>query len=160
MIRLLVEAVHLRMLRRLVANALKASFSKGDRIAIDMPMTVTAVIIYLAIVYAGLVVVSIADSFVAKEIATRMRVSKSTAIFTQDYIVRGGRRFPLYTRVVEATQSRVIVVPAIGENVDIKLRKQDISWQDFLSGAQHLSRYISTFSIRSFCYHCNKIEFI
>ncbi|KVH90858.1 AMP-binding, conserved site-containing protein [Cynara cardunculus var. scolymus] len=115
-------------------------FTKGDRIAIDMPMTVTAVIIYLAIVYAGLVVVSIADSFAAKEIETRLRVSKSTAIFTQDYIVRGGRRFPLYSRVVEATPIRAIVVPAIGENIDIKLRKQDISWQDFLSGAQHLPR--------------------
>lgn len=124
----------------LVANALKALFSNGDRIAIDMPMTVTAVIIYLAIVYAGFVVVSIADNFAAKEIATRLRVSKSTAIFTQDYIIRGGRRFPLYSRVVEATPSRAIVVPAIGENVGIKLRKQDLSWQDFLSGAQHLPR--------------------
>ncbi|GJZ24686.1 hypothetical protein Tco_0562145 [Tanacetum coccineum] len=32
----------------------------------------------------------------SKEIATRLRMSKSKAIFTQDYIVRGGRRFPLY----------------------------------------------------------------
>ena len=80
----------------MVSNALKVLFSKGDLIAIDMPMTVTAVILYLAIVYSGLVVVSIADSFAAKEIATRLRVSKSKAIFTQDYIVRGGRRFPLY----------------------------------------------------------------
>lgn len=71
-------------------------FSKGDPIAIDMPMTVTAVILYLAIVYSGLVVVSIADSFASKEIATRLRVSKAKAIFTQDYIVRGGKKFPLY----------------------------------------------------------------
>lgn len=71
------------MIRRLVANALDEIFSKGDAIAIDMPMTVTAVIIYLAIVLAGFVVVSIADSFVAKEIATRLRVSKAKGIFTQ-----------------------------------------------------------------------------
>lgn len=80
----------------MVANALKILFSKGDPVAIDMPMTVTAVIIYLAIIYAGLVVVSIADSFAPKEIATRLRVSKAKAIFTQDYIVRGGKNFPLY----------------------------------------------------------------
>ncbi|MFS7905656.1 hypothetical protein Hanom_Chr01g00050241 [Helianthus anomalus] len=61
-----------------------------------MPMTVTAVIIYLAIIYAGFVVVSIADSFASKEIATRLRVSKAKATFTQDYIVRGGKKFPLY----------------------------------------------------------------
>lgn len=67
----------------LVANALDRTFTKGDAIAIDMPMTVNAVIIYLAIVLAGCVVVSIADSFAAKEIATRLCVSKAKAIFTQ-----------------------------------------------------------------------------
>jgi long-subunit acyl-CoA synthetase (AMP-forming) len=71
------------MIHRLVANALDAIFSKGDAIAIDMPMTVNAVIIYLAIILAGCVVVSIADSFAAKEIATRLRVSKAKGIFTQ-----------------------------------------------------------------------------
>ncbi|KAF5471331.1 hypothetical protein F2P56_011774 [Juglans regia] len=67
----------------LVANALDAIFSKGDAIAIDMPMTVDSVVIYLAIVLAGFVVVSIADSFAPKEIAIRLRVSKAKAIFTQ-----------------------------------------------------------------------------
>ncbi|XP_071697584.1 probable CoA ligase CCL12 [Rutidosis leptorrhynchoides] len=128
----------LRQQVMLVANALRLLFTKGDPIAIDMPMTVTAVILYLAIVYSGFVVVSIADSFAAKEIATRLRVSNAKAIFTQDYIVRGGRKFPLYSRVIEATQCRAIVVPAIGENVEVILRKQDISWGDFLSSAKHL----------------------
>ena len=68
---------------RLVANALDAAFTKGDAIAIDMPMTVNAVVIYLAIVLAGFVVVSIADSFAAKEIASRLRISNAKAIFTQ-----------------------------------------------------------------------------
>lgn len=66
-----------------MANALDTMFSKGDAIAIDMPMTVRAVIIYLAIILAGYVVVSIADSFAAREIATRLRVSKAKGIFTQ-----------------------------------------------------------------------------
>ncbi|KAK3037046.1 hypothetical protein RJ639_031620 [Escallonia herrerae] len=123
-----------------VANALDAMFLKGDAIAIDMPMTVSAVIIYLAIVLAGLVVVSIADSFAAKEIATRLRVSKAKAVFTQDFIVRGGRRFPLYSRVVEAAPSKAIVIPAAGDNVNIELREQDLSWKDFLSRAHNLPR--------------------
>ncbi|KAE8036953.1 hypothetical protein FH972_009584 [Carpinus fangiana] len=84
------------MIHRLVANALDAIFSKGDAIAIDMPMTVNAVIIYLAIILAGCVVVSVADSFAVKEIATRWRVSKAKGIFTQYFILRGGRKFPLY----------------------------------------------------------------
>ncbi|XP_010276331.1 PREDICTED: probable acyl-activating enzyme 18, peroxisomal isoform X2 [Nelumbo nucifera] len=123
-----------------VANALDTMFSKGDAIAIDMPMTVTAVIIYLAIVLAGMVVVSIADSFAAREIATRLRVSKAKGIFTQDFIVRGGRKFPLYSRVLEANPCKAIVVPSIGNDVGVQLRKHDLSWQDFLSRVAHLPR--------------------
>lgn len=48
-----------------------------------MPMTVTAVIIYLAIVLAGYVVVSIADSFASHEISSRLKISNAKAIFTQ-----------------------------------------------------------------------------
>ncbi|XP_048425130.1 probable CoA ligase CCL12 isoform X2 [Pyrus x bretschneideri] len=124
----------------LVANALDATFSKGDAIAIDMPMNVNAVIIYLAIVLAGFVVVSIADSFAANEIATRLRVSKAKAIFTQDFILRGGPKFPLYSRVAEAAPHLAIVLPAIGSNVGIQLREQDLSWHDFLSRVDHLPR--------------------
>lgn len=138
-----VNQMTLKELRKqvmLVANALDSMFSKGDAIGIDMPMTVTAVIIYLAIIIGGFVVVSIADSFAAKEIATRLRVSKAKGIFTQDFILRGGRRFPLYSRVVEASPHKAIVLPAIGKDVGIKLRAQDISWKDFISSVNHLPR--------------------
>lgn len=56
---------------------------KGSAIAIDMPMNVNSVVIYLAIVLAGYVVVSIADSFAPTEISTRLKISKAKAIFTQ-----------------------------------------------------------------------------
>ncbi|KAJ0020056.1 hypothetical protein Pint_31397 [Pistacia integerrima] len=125
---------------RLVANALDATFSKGDAIAIDMPMTVYAVIIYLAIILAGCVVVSIADSFAAREIAIRLRVSNAKGIFTQDFILRGGRKFSLYSKVVEAVPVKAIVLPAIGNDVSIQLREQDLSWNDFLSSVSHLPR--------------------
>ncbi|XP_058200473.1 probable CoA ligase CCL12 isoform X2 [Rhododendron vialii] len=127
----------------LVANALDTIFSKGDAIAIDMPMTVKAVIIYLAIVLAGFVVVPIADSFAAKEIATRLRVSRSKAVFTQDFIVRGGQKFPLYSRVVDADPAKAIVIPASGKDVGVQLRKQDLSWNDFVNSVNHLPRPIS-----------------
>ena len=69
---------------RLVAHALKElGLDKGSAIAIDMPMDVNSVVIYLAIVLAGYVVVSIADSFAPREISTRLRISKAKAIFTQ-----------------------------------------------------------------------------
>ncbi|KAJ4970572.1 hypothetical protein NE237_003671 [Protea cynaroides] len=132
---------------RMVANALDTMFSKGDAIAIDMQMTVTAVVIYLAIVLAGLVVVSIADSFAPKEIAIRLRVSNAKGIFTQDFVRRGGRSFPLYSRVVEAGPCKAIVVPVIGKDVGVQLREHDLSWKDFLSCVDHLSRPLHYFPV-------------
>lgn len=118
-----------------VAHALDAIFEKGDPIAIDMPMTCNAVIIYLAIILGGFVVVSIADSFAPQEIGSRMGVSKAKAIFTQDFIVRGGKKVPLYSRVIQGTSSKAVVIPAIGDSLGIMLRDGDMSWKDFLSHA-------------------------
>ncbi|KAL0661581.1 hypothetical protein Bca4012_098418 [Brassica carinata] len=131
----------LRQRVMLVANAISGSFATGDTIAIDMTMTVDAVIIYLAIILAGCIVVSIADSFAAKEIATRLKISNAKGIFTQDYILRGGRRFPLYSRVVEAAPSKIIVLPASGTELRVQLRDQDIPWKDFLSKASVENNY-------------------
>lgn len=51
--------------------------------AIDMPLTADAVAIYLGTVLAGCAAVSIADSFVAREIGARCRIAAAKAIFTQ-----------------------------------------------------------------------------
>ncbi|KAL1328722.1 hypothetical protein HN51_038523 [Arachis hypogaea] len=123
----------LRQQVMLVASAIDGTFSKGDAIAIDMQMTVNAVVIYLAIVLAGCAVVSIADSFAPKEISSRLRVSKAKGIFTQDFILRGGKKFHLYSRVTEAASCKVIVVPVTGEELGVQLREQDMSWKAFLS---------------------------
>lgn len=124
-----------------VANALVAAgFQKGDTIGIDMPMNIYAVVAYLGIVLAGMVVVSIADSFVASEIATRCRVSRAKAIITQDYILRGSKSLPLYSRVIEAKAPRAIVIPANGTVVTMKLRDGDLTWFEFSSYANKVSR--------------------
>ncbi|KAK1427251.1 hypothetical protein QVD17_15934 [Tagetes erecta] len=117
----------------LVAYALeKLGFEKGSAIAIDMPMDVKSVVIYLAIVLSGHVVVSIADSFAPSEISTRLSLSKAKAIFTQDLIIRGDRSLPLYSRVVDAGSPLAIVIPTRGSGFSMKLRDGDISWLDFL----------------------------
>ncbi|KAF3329702.1 putative acyl-activating enzyme 17 [Carex littledalei] len=116
-----------------VANALDTlGLEKGSAIAIDMPMNPIAVIIYLAIVLAGYVVVSIADSFAPDEISTRLTISKTKAIFTQDYILRGEKELPLYSRVVDAKSPLAIVVPARATKPFKGLRDGDLSWDDFL----------------------------
>lgn len=89
-----------------IANAIvdKLQFQPGDAIGICMPMTPESIAIYLGIIKAGCVVVSIADSFSAIEIETRCRLGEAKAIFTQDVIYRGAKFLPLYTRVLEANQ--------------------------------------------------------
>ena len=56
-----------------------AGFRPGDAVAIYMPMTVESVAVYLGIIRAGCVAVSIADSLAAEEIATRLRLSDAKA---------------------------------------------------------------------------------
>ncbi|KAL2340602.1 hypothetical protein Fmac_008542 [Flemingia macrophylla] len=123
----------------LVAYGLKAvGLEKGSAIAIDMQMNVTSVVIYLAIIVAGYVVVSIADSFAASEISTRLKISKAKAIFTQDLIMRGEKSIPLYSRVVDAESPMAVVIPTKGSEFSMKLRNGDLSWHDFLEKVNNL----------------------
>jgi acetyl-CoA synthetase len=123
-----------------VAGGLGAmGFGPGDAVAIDMPMTAEAVAIYLGIVRLGGVVVAIADSFAAAEIAARLRLGRARAIFTQDFILRGGRELPLYKRVVEAQAPPAVVLPCQGEKVGVELRYMDLSWEHFLGAGQALA---------------------
>ncbi|KAI3435948.1 hypothetical protein D9Q98_002006 [Chlorella vulgaris] len=121
-----------------VAAALRSMGLKpGDAVAIDMPLTADAVAIYLGIVLAGCAVVSIADSFVAAEIASRCGIAHTKAIFTQDVILRGGKALPLYKRVAEAGVPRAIVLPALpGGRLQAQLRPEDLSWDGFLAAVQ------------------------
>lgn len=48
--------------------------------------------------------------------------------------------FLFHSRVAEAAPHKAIVLPAVGNDVGIKLREQDQSWKDFLSGVNHIPR--------------------
>ena len=121
--------------RRVASGLLAIGLGPGDAIAIDMPMTAEAVAIYLGIVWMGGAVVSIADSFTAPEIATRLRIAGARAIFTTDRILRGGRSLPLFERVVEAAAPRAIVLAASGE-LSVELREGDLSWTELLAAGE------------------------
>ena len=116
-----------------VANALpRLGVDRGDTVAIDMPMNLEAVAIYLGVIKAGCVALTIAESFSAPEVRTRLRVGEAKALFTQDRILRGSRELPLYTRTLEAGAPVAVVVPAQG-CLSEPLREGDLSWDDFLS---------------------------
>ncbi|HEY9641392.1 MAG TPA: AMP-binding protein [Coleofasciculaceae cyanobacterium] len=125
----------LQSLTHRVANGLVAlGFQPGDAIAVALPMTATSVAIYLGIVQAGGVVVSIADSFAAPEIATRLRIAGAKAIFTQDFVQRG-QVLPLYAKVVAAAAPLAIVLrsAACPAGLSLELRQGDRTWEEFLS---------------------------
>lgn len=129
-----------------IANGILQHFQPGDAIAVIMPMTVEAVAIYLGIIKAGCVVISIADSFSAEEIGLRLTIAKAKGIFTQESFQREGKRIKLYDRIQQAAAVKIIVIPedalpdTLPENAYTQdktqvspLRPSDMLWQDFLS---------------------------
>lgn len=131
-----------RFSNRIANSLITAGYSAKDAIAIDMPMTMEAVAIYLAIIKMGGVVVSIADSFSPEEIATRLRITKANAIFTQDYILRSKKQLPLYDKIVKANAPKAIVL-SCGNTSNITLRENDIAWEKFLIADEEFSSYAS-----------------
>ena len=119
-----------------IANSLRElGIKQGEPIAIDMPMTLEAVAIYLAGIKAGNPIVTIADSFTPNEIAVRLKIAKPKVVFTQDVQHRAGKILPLYTKVVEANAAKIIVIKSEvkkPKEKGIKLRENDIFWTDFL----------------------------
>jgi acetyl-CoA synthetase len=115
-----------------IANGLvELGLKQGDNIAIDMPMTVEAVAIYLAGIKAGMPIVTIADSFTPNEIAVRLKITKPTIIFTQDVLQRAGKELPLFSKIIAANSPKAIVLKVSEERTS--LRDDDIYWNNFLS---------------------------
>ncbi len=115
-----------------IANSLfDFGLQPGDRIAIDMPMTLEAVAIYLAGIKAGIAVVTIADSFSQNEIEIRLKITNPKLVFTQDVINRAGKKLPLYEKILKANAPTTVVISE-GED-QYSLRSGDLYFNDFLS---------------------------
>lgn len=119
-------AVTYSELRDLVSNA-AAQFRPGQRVGIVMPMSVAAVVGYLAAIHAGAVVVSVADSFTAPEIARRLALGEANAVITQDVVRRGSRIFPMLEKVRAASIASVHVVRT-PEGADVRLQPGESEW--------------------------------
>jgi acetyl-CoA synthetase len=115
-----------------IANSLiNLGLIQGDKIAINMPMTLEAVAIYLAGIKAGMPIVTIADSFTPNEIAIRLKITQPKVIFTQDVLLRAGKELPLFQKVVEAKAPKAVVLKV--SKKETILRNDDIFWDNFLS---------------------------
>jgi acetyl-CoA synthetase len=126
----------LRALVNKVANGLLGMGLKaGTRI--DMPMIWESVAIYLGIISAGCVVVSIADSFTAQEVHRRVEISETKIVFTVDSFVRAGKIIDMYSKIKEAQVPRAIVLG--GKD----LREDDLEFESFL-GSENFISYAHT----------------
>ena len=122
----------LEILTKQVASGLiAAGFAPSDAIAIFMPMTVQCVAIYLGIIRAGCVVVSIADSFAAEAVSQRLEIANAKGIFCQHEFQRSGRTINLYDRVWAADAPRAIVLSHAQS--EPTLRDGDINFAEFVS---------------------------
>lgn len=116
-----------------VSNSLaRAGLKPGDPVGVVMPMTRWSVAIYLGAIQAGCPIVSIADSFAAPEIETRLRIAGARLVVTYDHQVRGGRKLDLFDRVAHAGDTPAVVIPWDTSKVAVQVRGPDIEWQDFL----------------------------
>lgn len=114
-----------------VANSLvRERLLPGDRIAIDMPMTLEAVCIYLGAIKAGIQVATIADSFTPNEIAVRLQITRPKLLFTQDLLHRAGKTLPMYAKVLDAQPPKTLVVRTTQQGPE--LREGDQYFSDFL----------------------------
>jgi acetyl-CoA synthetase len=120
-----------RLAKRVAGGLTRLGYSPGDAIAIDMPMSAESIAIYLGVLFAGCAVVSIADSFAPDEIATRLRLADTKAIFTEDFVLRGGKALALFEKVVSANAPSAIVRSAGGPR-KVTLRPGDRTWDEFL----------------------------
>lgn len=123
----------LKTLTAQVTNGLKeAGVQSGERVAVMMPMTPESVALFLGIIAAGCVVVTIADSFSAEEMQVRLEITKPKLIFIQDVISRNGKQLPLYDKLGTECKLPAIVLPE-NKTCQVALRSKDQLWSEFLS---------------------------
>ncbi len=116
-----------------IARGLKHHYqlSPKDTVAIIMPMNIEAVATYLAVIYLGASVVSIADSFSENEINKRLSISNCKLVVTQDVITRSNKTLELYQKIMNCQISSIICLNT--KNQGINLRVNDMSFDDLLT---------------------------
>lgn len=121
-----------------IANGLREQgLGEGEAIVLYMPMTIECVAAYLGIVRAGCQVVSVADSFSARELRRRMEITGASAVVCLAAYEWAGKRIDLYSKVRQAIGEtsgsvRCIVIPAL-HDASADLAAGDLLWEEFLS---------------------------
>ena len=130
------RALSLKELRAIAcsvaAGLRQRGLGAGDSVAVFLPMDARSIAIYLGIVLAGGTVVSIADSFSADALLTRLQIAETQLVFTVDVVGRGDRWLPVFERLIECDGPPAVVLPNRDSPV-AGLREEDLLWDDFLT---------------------------
>lgn len=83
--------------RRFAANLAELGVTKGDRVAMFMPVVPEAVVAFLAIAMLGAVAVPTFSGYAAEALATRLQDSEAVALITADGTTRRGKAIDMKT---------------------------------------------------------------
>lgn len=121
------------------ANALlNAGVTKGDRVAIYLPMIPELTIAMLACARIGAIHSIVFAGFSASALADRINDSSCSLIITSDGAYRGAKAIPLKSIVDEALENcpsikNSIVFKRTGEEIEFQ-KERDIWWHDLIDG--------------------------
>jgi acetyl-CoA synthetase len=131
-----------RQVDRFASGLLLRGFVPDDAVALYMPMTPECVVAYLGTIRAGCRAVSVADSFSADELRSRMVIAHARTVVTVSRYRRGGRDVALYPKVRQALEGldgnprAVVVEPEL-------LEGEDLDWDDFLASNETAPSYVA-----------------
>ena len=98
-----------KLSNRIANGLLNNGYKPEDAIAIYMPLNLHSIATYLGIIKAGLVVVSIPDSFPKPEVVKRLELANAKAIITCDGYQYGGKFLNVYERIADLKDVHVFV---------------------------------------------------
>lgn len=130
-----------KLVNRIASGLLHQGFQPGDAVIMYMPLTIESIATYLAIVKAGMVVVSVADSFSSAELKKRIDMTGAKAVFTCDAYVYGGKQLQVASKVIEA-DAPVILLCNYHNSAGLRKGKKDIFFHDLLRD-ENFSSYIT-----------------
>ncbi len=126
------EAVE-RVAFALAARGVRA----GTPVALCIPLHGWSVIVYLAVVWLGAYVVSIAESLATEEILKRIEIGGARLVITQDVVFRKGKELPLYARLRSALPSSVSCI--VWRRVRQPLHAQDIDLESVFASKDRMN---------------------
>jgi acetyl-CoA synthetase len=120
-----------KLVNQIASGLLHFGFKPGDAILIYMPFTIESVAAYLGIVKAGMVVVSVADSFSPAELKKRIEMTKAKSIVTCDAYIYGGKQLQVFPKIAEADAPMAIICNYCN-TANLRKDKKDVLFEDLL----------------------------